>query len=143
MLSVIRALVSRIYFLPWSAPMCGVYNMYSSGTDGCQIHYTHKGEMVPRLTPRGNQPIRQDCLQIDPQYHKAQPHVAMLYTSDRMFQKLLRYIKIACDMLRFIFQHVGIFTPDFGMAQPFIIRFSNGFQYCDDDLINFPMICEA
>ena len=53
------------------------------------------------------------------------------------------YIKISCNVLRCIFQNVGIFSPDFGMIQPFIIRFSNGFQHRDDDLIRFPMICEA
>ena len=32
-------------------------------------------------------------------------------------------------------------APDFGIAQPFIIRFSNGFQHCNDDLMSFPVIC--
>ena len=46
--------------------------------------------------------------------------------------KLLRCKKNACDVLRFIFQHVGIFAPDFGIAQPFIIRFSKGlYDMCD------------
>ena len=42
-----------------------------------------------------------------------------------------------------IFQHVGIFAPDYGIAQQFIIRFSNGFQHCDGDLISFPVIRAA
>ena len=38
--------------------------------------------------------------------------------------KLMRYIKIACNALQCIFQHVGISAADFGISQPFIIRFS-------------------
>ena len=56
--------------------------------------------------------------------------------------KLLRYIKIACDVLRCIFQHVGICAPDVGISQPFIIRFSNGSQHCDAYIIGFHVICE-
>ena len=55
---------------------------------------------------------------------------------------LLRYIKITCDMLRCIFQHVGIFAPDFRISQLFIIRFSNGLQYCDRGSIPFHVICD-
>ena len=50
------------------------------------------------------------------------------------FLKLLRYIKITWDVLRCIFQHVGISAPDVGISQLFIIRFLNGLQYCDGDL---------
>ena len=57
--------------------------------------------------------------------------------------KLLRYIKTAWDVLRCIFQHVRIFAPNFGIAQPFTMRFSNGFQHCDDELMSFLVICEA
>ena len=57
--------------------------------------------------------------------------------------KLLRYIKITCDVLRCIFQHVGIYAPDFGISQLFIIRFSNGLQYCDKDSIPFHVICDS
>ena len=39
-------------------------------------------------------------------------------------------------MLRCIFQHVRIFAPDFGISQPFIIRFSNGLQHYDGDSMN-------
>ena len=45
-------------------------------------------------------------------------------------------IKIACDVLQCIFQHVGNFTPNFGISQPFIIRFSSGFQHDDKYLIS-------
>ena len=34
----------------------------------------------------------------------------------------LRCIKIACDALRYIFQHVGNLSPDFGISQLFIVR---------------------
>ena len=34
-----------------------------------------------------------------------------------------------------IFQHVGNFTPDFGIAQLFIVGFSNGLYLCDEHLI--------
>ena len=57
--------------------------------------------------------------------------------------KPLRFIKIACNVLRCIYQHVGIFAPDFGIAQSFIIQFSNGFQHCNDNLMKFPVICDA
>ena len=57
--------------------------------------------------------------------------------------KLLRYIKIACDVLRCIFLCVVICAPDFRVAQPFIIRFLNSFQHCDENLINSAVICEA
>ena len=40
--------------------------------------------------------------------------------------KHLRCIKITCDVLRCIFQHVGNFSPDFGISLLFIVRFSNG-----------------
>ena len=53
----------------------------------------------------------------------------------------LRYIKIACDVPRCIFQHVGNFAPDFGISQPLIIRFSNGLQHCDGFNISFHVIC--
>ena len=46
-------------------------------------------------------------------------------------------INIACDELRCIFQHVGNFTPDFGISQLFIVRLSNGLHLCDDHLISF------
>ena len=57
--------------------------------------------------------------------------------------KPLRYIKITCDVLRCIFQHVGISAPDFGISKLFIIRFSNGLQYCDGDSIPFHVICNS
>ena len=45
-----------------------------------------------------------------------------------------RCIKIACDALQCIFQHVGNFSPDFGISQLYIVRFSNGFQQNDGHL---------
>ena len=57
--------------------------------------------------------------------------------------KPLRYIKITCDELRCIFQHVGISAPDFGISQLFIIRLSNGLQYCDEDAMPFHVICDS
>ena len=48
-----------------------------------------------------------------------------------------------CNAPRCKFQHVLNLAPDFGVAQPFIIRFSNGFQHCDEDLMSFPVICGA
>ena len=56
--------------------------------------------------------------------------------------KLLRCKKNACDVLRCIFQHVGIFAPDFGISQLHILRFSNGFQHHDGVLMLFHLICE-
>ena len=56
--------------------------------------------------------------------------------------KLLRCRKIACDAPRCKFQHIQYFAPDFEVAQPFIIRFSNDFQHCDEDLNGFPLIFE-
>ena len=52
---------------------------------------------------------------------------------------LLRYIKIACDVLRCIFQHVA---PDFGISQLFIVRFSNDFQHDNQHLMSF-LICDS
>ena len=57
--------------------------------------------------------------------------------------KHLRCIKIACDVLRCIFQHVGIFAFDFGISQSFIIQFPNGFQHCDGYLINIHVTYES
>ena len=57
--------------------------------------------------------------------------------------KLLRCMKIVCNALRCKFQHVQYFAPDFGVAQPFIIQFSNGFQHCDEDLMSILVICVA
>ena len=54
--------------------------------------------------------------------------------------KDLRCIKITCDVLRCIFQHVGNFSPDFGISLRFIVRFSNGLDHCDGHLIGFHMI---
>ena len=56
--------------------------------------------------------------------------------------KPLRCIKISCDALRCIFQHVGNFSPDFGISQLPIVRFSNGFQQNDGHLIHFHVICD-
>ena len=55
--------------------------------------------------------------------------------------KPLRCIKIACDALRWIFQHVGSFAPDGGISQLITVRFSNGFQYNDGHFMNFDLIC--
>ena len=55
--------------------------------------------------------------------------------------KPMRCIKIACDALRCIFQHVGNFAPDFEISQPIIIRFSNGFYHNAGDLMSFHVIC--
>ena len=49
----------------------------------------------------------------------------------------LRCIEIACDALRCIFHF------DFVIAQPFIIRFANGLQHCDGNVISFRVICES
>ena len=57
--------------------------------------------------------------------------------------KLLRYIKIICDVLRCIFQHVGTFAPDFRISQPFIIRFSNSLQYCDGYSISYHVVSDS
>ena len=54
----------------------------------------------------------------------------------------LRCIKIACDDLRCIFQHVGNLALDFGISQLHVIRFSNGFQHHDGVLMVFHVICE-
>ena len=51
--------------------------------------------------------------------------------------KPLRCIKIACDALRWVFQHVGISAPDFGISLLFIVLFSNGLDHCDGHLIGF------
>ena len=53
----------------------------------------------------------------------------------------LRCRKIACDALRWRFQHVGNFAPDFGITQLYIVRFSNRFQQNDGHLIYFHVIC--
>ena len=50
-------------------------------------------------------------------------------------------IKIACDALRCIFQHVGNFAPDFVISQQIIIRFSNGFYHNAGYLMGFHLIC--
>ena len=57
--------------------------------------------------------------------------------------KPLRCIKIACDVLRCIFQHVGNLSPDFGISQLYIVRFSNGFQQNDGHLMYFHVICNG
>ena len=51
--------------------------------------------------------------------------------------KHLRCRKMACDALGCKFQHVQYFAPDFGISQLFSIRFSNGLQHSDGDLISF------
>ena len=56
--------------------------------------------------------------------------------------KPLRCIKIACDALRCIFQHVGNLALDFGISQLHIIRFLNGFQHHDGIIMLFHVICE-
>ena len=59
-------------------------------------------------------------------------HAAMLYTCDGADAGKL------CAMLRDVNSNMfKYFAPDFRIAQPFIIRFSNGFQQCDDDLMSF------
>ena len=50
--------------------------------------------------------------------------------------KPLRCIKIACDVLRCILQHVGNFSPDFGISL-FIVRFSIGLHHCDGHVMSF------
>ena len=45
--------------------------------------------------------------------------------------KPLRCIEITCDALRWVFQHVGISAPDFGISLLFIVRCSNGLDHCD------------
>ena len=57
--------------------------------------------------------------------------------------KPLRCREMACDALRCKFQHVQYFAPDFGISQLFIIRFSNGLQHCDGDLISFQVVCDS
>ena len=57
--------------------------------------------------------------------------------------KPLRCRIMACDALRCKFQHVQYFAPDFGISQLFIIRFRNGLQHCDGDLISFQVICDS
>ena len=57
--------------------------------------------------------------------------------------KFLRYFKIACDVLRYIFQHVGICAPDFRISQPFIIRFSNGLQHCDGNSTSYHVMSDS
>ena len=81
------------------------------------------------------------CVYIFPLGGQAQPHAAMLHTCDRVFQSYCDAGK-QCDVLQCIFQHIGIFAPDFGISQPFIIRFSNGLQHYDGDSIRFHVICE-
>ena len=61
----------------------------------------------------------------------------------RNVTKTLRCIKIACDALRCIFQHVGSFAPDNGISQLFIVRFSNGFQHDNGHLMSFLMMCDS
>ena len=45
--------------------------------------------------------------------------------------KSLQCIKIACDALRCIFQHVGNLAPDFGIFQNHQLNISN-YNCCDD-----------
>ena len=45
----------------------------------------------------------------------------------------------SCDAFSNI---VGIFAPDFRISQLFIIRFSNGLQYCDRGSIPFHVVCD-
>ena len=49
-------------------------------------------------------------------------------------------MKIACDALRCIFQHVGNFAPDGGISQLITIRFSKGFQYNDGHFMSLHLI---
>ena len=70
---------------------------------------------------------------------KALPHAAMLHSHDGMYLRP-RCIKIACDALRWVFQHVGIPAPDFGISLLFIVRFSNGLDHCDGHLIGFHLM---
>ena len=51
--------------------------------------------------------------------------------------KPLRCIKIACDVLRCIFQHVGSLSLDFVISQLFIVQCSIGLHHCDGHLMSF------
>ena len=55
----------------------------------------------------------------------------------RNVRKPLRCIKIKCDALRCIFQHVGNFAPDGSISQLITVQFSNGFQYYDGHFTSF------
>ena len=44
-------------------------------------------------------------------------------------------VRIVCDALRCIFQHVGNFSLDFGISQLYNVQFSNGFQKNDGNVI--------
>ena len=54
--------------------------------------------------------------------------------------KALRCIKIACDVLRCIFQHVGNFSTDFGISQHFIVQFPIGLHHCMIEFFNWNRI---
>ena len=54
--------------------------------------------------------------------------------------KTLPCIKIACDGLRCIFEHVGNLAPDFGIFQLFTFRFPRDFQQNKGNLIYFLVI---
>ena len=54
--------------------------------------------------------------------------------------KPLRCIKMACDALQWVFQHVEISAPDFGISLLFIVRFSNGWDHCDGHLIGIHLM---
>ena len=65
------------------------------------------------------------------------------HTPRRKVLKPLRCIKIGCDALRCIFQHVGSFAADGGISQLFIVRSSNSFQYDNEHLMSFLIICDS
>ena len=72
------------------------------------------------------------------------PHAVMLYTRDGTFQSSCDTLKshaMCCDifsnMLEFVLPILS------RISQSFIIRFSNGFQHYDEDLMGFPVICGA
>ena len=44
------------------------------------------------------------------------------------------------DALRWVFQHVGISAPYFGISLLFIVRFSNGLDHCEGHLIGFHLM---
>ena len=68
---------------------------------------------------------------------KALPQAVMLYTCDGTFVS-------SCDTSKsYTMCYVVISAPDFGISRLFIIRFSNGLQYCDWNVILFHVICDS
>ena len=71
--------------------------------------------------------------------HRRASHAILMHNGGIL--KPLRCIKIACDALRCIFQHVDNSPPDFGISQLFIARFTNSLRYFDGDSMSVYVLC--